>query len=346
MDSLGRLGASIYDMVMKLSIIIPTYNRADSLKYTLSAICEQSLSTKEFEIVIVDDGSQDKTQQMVRDFMEAKSQFAWQYVRHDSNRGRSAARNSGIRAMNNEVALFIDDDIRPVAGWAEAHQMVHQAAKSPVAVTGAVIYPEDWCIRSNYIRFLNSRYLVNRSLPLISNGGLPPNWFAGGNTSVLKSLLLRAGLFDESIDRCEDGDMGCKLYKLGIPLVYEPYARTIHYSEVVWSLDRSLRIFKQFYQYDAPLVRARHQECFDTFWYWMVEPYRVGEEPWKRLFVKCAVRAISNQIMAKALCRLMQKFDDVPAMYLRSIYIYIMLCVAIDGVRKRKSSNIPLVGST
>ena len=87
----------------KVSIIVPTRNRRDWLHEALRSVREQTWSDK--EIVVVDEASTDDTLAMLqKDFPEAR------VVRHESARGPSAARNSGVTAATGDWILFLDDD--------------------------------------------------------------------------------------------------------------------------------------------------------------------------------------------------------------------------------------------
>lgn len=85
------------------SIITPTYNRASYLSTTIKSVLAQSY--KDYEHIIVDDGSTDNTQEIISNFTDQRLQYVWQ-----SNSERSAARNHGIRMAKGEYILFLDSD--------------------------------------------------------------------------------------------------------------------------------------------------------------------------------------------------------------------------------------------
>jgi glycosyltransferase involved in cell wall biosynthesis len=89
-----------------LSVILPTYNRKESLLGTLQALAQQTYPSDHFEVIVVDDGSTDGTDAIaVEDFP-----FAVRYVRQ-SNQGDAAARNLGARHSQAELLVFLDDDM-------------------------------------------------------------------------------------------------------------------------------------------------------------------------------------------------------------------------------------------
>jgi glycosyltransferase involved in cell wall biosynthesis len=89
---------------MSVSVIIPTYNRGYIIGDAMNGVLRQSYSN--LEIVIVDDGSSDDTREVVRGF----GQQNIRYIRHDRNRGCSAAYNTGIAAATAPLIAFLDSD--------------------------------------------------------------------------------------------------------------------------------------------------------------------------------------------------------------------------------------------
>jgi glycosyltransferase involved in cell wall biosynthesis len=88
------------------SVIIPAFNREAVLFRAIASIIEQSF--RDWEIIVVDDGSTDQTAQAV--LRLAQSEPRVRLIRHESNRGAQAARNSGIRAARGEWIAFLDSD--------------------------------------------------------------------------------------------------------------------------------------------------------------------------------------------------------------------------------------------
>jgi len=76
-----------------VSVVIPTYNRAHLVGRAIRSVLNQTY--QDFEIIVVDDGSTDNTEEVVKSFNDPRIR----YIRHEENRGGSAARNTGIRAL-------------------------------------------------------------------------------------------------------------------------------------------------------------------------------------------------------------------------------------------------------
>jgi glycosyltransferase involved in cell wall biosynthesis len=92
-----------------VSVILPTFNRADTLSRSIGSVLEQQ--HKNLELIVVDDGSTDRTRELVADIRDPRIR----YIRHDRNRGQSAARNMGISIARAELIAFQDSDDR----WAQ-----------------------------------------------------------------------------------------------------------------------------------------------------------------------------------------------------------------------------------
>ena len=86
----------------KVSVIVPTYNRADRLEEALRSIISQTY--KDFELIVVDDGSTDNTPKVMQSFPGA------QYLAMEKNSGVSKARNLGLACAKGQFICFLDSD--------------------------------------------------------------------------------------------------------------------------------------------------------------------------------------------------------------------------------------------
>jgi glycosyltransferase involved in cell wall biosynthesis len=91
--------------LVKVSIIVPTYNRAHVVGRSIKSALGQTY--RDFEIIIVDDGSVDETFDVVKPFFKHPQV---RYLRHEENKGHQSARNTGIKNASGEYIAFLDSD--------------------------------------------------------------------------------------------------------------------------------------------------------------------------------------------------------------------------------------------
>lgn len=91
---------STADTDPKVSVIIPTYNRAQFVCRAIRSVLNQTY--QDFELFVVDDGSRDNMEEVVQSFHHSQLK----YLRHEKNRGASAARNIGIEQSTGKYVAF------------------------------------------------------------------------------------------------------------------------------------------------------------------------------------------------------------------------------------------------
>ncbi len=92
--------------MVKTSVIIPTYKRQDSLERLLDSLANQTLDAKDFEVIVVDDGSPEGSTGKEK----ASFPFSFKFI-HQVNQGATAARNNGALRSQGQILVFIDDDV-------------------------------------------------------------------------------------------------------------------------------------------------------------------------------------------------------------------------------------------
>jgi glycosyltransferase involved in cell wall biosynthesis len=240
-------------LFMLVSIILPTYNRAEILRKTLQGYANQSCGQQMFEVLVVDDGSKDHTAKAVEECRDLFSSPIL-YLRQE-NGGLAAARNRGIRESRGELILFGDDDIIPSRAMVAEHIAWHSAHPEPnVGVLGFVTWASE---------LRPTPFMIWSGLrgPQFHFGEFEPgkeldfwhSYFC--NTSVKARFLNEnVGVFSETFRQYgwEDIELSYRLHQKGYKLLYNPLAVGYHYKferfndtlKRVRELNRSLPVFE------------------------------------------------------------------------------------------------------
>lgn len=213
----------------ELTVVIPTYNRLDTLRHVIPSLLRNSLRAERFEIVVADSNSNDGTAEYLAGVSAEDPR-----VRHlpGPYTGRAMARNAGIAAARAPVVLFTDADIIASPDLLERH-LEHHLHDHNVAVVGMELQV------GSLDEYERLRAHPDERRPLHPAGRKRLGWlyFLTGNASVRKSNLLRVGCFDENFTGYghEDLELGYRLQKAGITIRYEPRAVDYHWHPVPYA---------------------------------------------------------------------------------------------------------------
>lgn len=176
-----------------VSVIIPAFNRSKSINRAIESVLAQSL--KQFELIIVDDGSTDDLATIARSSTDPRLRV----VSHEKNRGPAAARNSGVAAARADFVAFLDSDDRwfPEKLERQLDFMRQSAPEVRASCTG-------YSILTRY----SPRGELRKDKPLLRHrdllGGCRVS--PGSTLMVQKALFDEIGPFDEKLRRLEDWD--------------------------------------------------------------------------------------------------------------------------------------------
>jgi len=204
--------------IVQMSVIICTYNRAALLDLTLKSLISQTLDNRNFEVIIVDDGSSDDTRLIVDSYVE-KLPIKYFYQK---NSGLASARNHGIYASQGEIILFLDDDDFATHTLLEKHIETHRVYPQE---NYAVLNYTTWApnlIVTPLMHYITEVGCFLFSYPFIKNGEiLDYTYFWGGRSSCKRSFLINHGVFNPVFHfGCEDIELGYRLSKHGLKVVY------------------------------------------------------------------------------------------------------------------------------
>ena len=204
----------------KVSVVIPTCNKKCLLSRTLGSLFSQRLDPSQFEIVVVDDGSQDGTSEI----LENQHPVPLVFERHAETKGRAPSRNTGILRATGEIVVFLDDDMLVGPDFIQAHLTAQGDEEKRVVIGNVSTAPE---ANGSSV----SRYLDTRGVKKVKDGkNIPPRYFLTNNSSVKRQFLLSVGLFDPEFITYgfEDVDLGHRMGKAGGEFVYAGNAESFH----------------------------------------------------------------------------------------------------------------------
>jgi mycofactocin system glycosyltransferase len=206
-----------------VTVVVPVKDRSAALARLLAAL-RADPDTAACPVVVVDDGSDDPAAiAAVADLPGVR------LLRHERNRGPSAARNTGLRVVETSAVAFVDSDCVPQRGWLPrlaAHLADPRIALVAPRITGQPVERPNWVVR--YEAVGSAHDMGPRPAPVVP-------WSAVAYVPSAALLARRAALgtgpdagFDEAMEVAEDVDLVWRLVGAGWRVRYEPAAEVAH----------------------------------------------------------------------------------------------------------------------
>ena len=215
---------------LKVTVAIPTYNRADFLRQTLAGLVAQQFPREHYEILVIDNNSRDHTAAVVAEFASANP--APRLVREEKQ-GLDHARNRALAEARGEIVVFGDDDILVKPDWL-AHMTVPLIADAGARKIGAVggevipVFPDglpDW------VREWHAPLAFRTDLGPIESKQSP----MGANLAFPKWVFEQLGPFHTALDRAAgnyfsggDSEMIRRVRAAGLQVWFAPAAAVQH----------------------------------------------------------------------------------------------------------------------
>jgi glycosyltransferase involved in cell wall biosynthesis len=216
--------------VDRLSVVIPTFNRAAGLERVLTALEGQQPDGFAFEVVVVDDGSTDTTPELLASWRS--NRFHLRFDRQP-NAGPAKARNRALEMASGELVLFGGDDIEPHPRQVWEHSCEHDRRADPhAAVLGLTRWPDDARLTSTM------RHIDGPGAQQFSYGVFAPGeeydfrHFYTSNVSLRRSLLAEEPdgfSTDFRWAAFEDAELAYRLSRRGMRIFYHPAAVAWHH---------------------------------------------------------------------------------------------------------------------
>lgn len=217
--------------MVKISVVICTLNRAVLLDEALQCIQTLSYPLEDCETIVVDNGSEDNTKEIVLRWQGKLNNL--RYVM-EAQKGLSVARNRGFEEARYDWVAYLDDDARPDSQWltelANGISNFRCDAYGGPIETRFVVTPPDWILTQRLKGYYGDLDLGNQSIALKY-----PNCPNGSNMIFKKEILKQIGGFSSSLGRkgdsllsAEESDVFLKIDELNYKVLYLPNAKVAH----------------------------------------------------------------------------------------------------------------------
>ena len=214
---------------MQISLIIPTYNRCNSLRRALLSVLQQSLAPD--EIIVVDDGSTDNTENMIA------TEFPQINYLKQENKGVSAARNLGIQQAQGEwIALLDSDDTWLPKKLAVQINALQESENIKVCHTEEIWIRDGVRVNAMNKHKKTGGWIFQRCLPLCA--------MSPSSILIHRSVFADIGVFDEEFPACEDYDLWLRITAkypvlyIEEPLINKYGGQEDQLSHQYWGMDR------------------------------------------------------------------------------------------------------------
>jgi len=219
-----------------ISIVIPSYNRAELLKEAIQSVLDQDYfangsESSAFELLVIDDGSTDQTKAVVESF---SSPILYRYLDH---KGVSAARNFGIKLSQGDYVAFLDSDDL----W-ETDKITIQMSLMTSLPQTKICYTEETWIRNGV--FVNPKKKHKKYSGWIFDKVLPLCLLSLSSALFHRSVFEEVGIFDEDLPACEDYDLGIRaalrypIHLITKPLIVKRGGHPGQLSHKYWGMDQ------------------------------------------------------------------------------------------------------------
>lgn len=240
-----------------ISVVIPAWNCAHIITPVLEALYQQYRQLKCFEIVIVNDFSQDNTGELLEQYQNVHADLPMTIIHQTTVGSASRSRNCGLQHARAPLILFLDADIVTETDVVAQHLTLHKQYNDKHSVIlGQVASPKEWQ-ETALDEICNPSQVWNE----LKAGEVAWDHFFTGHISAHKDFLLSVGGFNEDYLRCEDVELGSRLHAKHMRLYYLPSAIGYHYHQR--TVAQELRnnqvyadMFAYLYRYGSPTMQA------------------------------------------------------------------------------------------
>lgn len=211
------------------TVIVPTFNRSASLDRLLKSLMGMKrVDSIALEVLVVDNGSTDETERIVREIQRSQAAFDLRFLR-EPNRGKSSALNAGLRESRGELILMVDDDVVVDPGWLAGHERAHRETRFD-AIQGRVLPGLDPSGAA-----ADAERLYEYNIPVVDYGEAvcEVRGLTGTNLSLKREVFESVGLFNPLLGPgasgfSEDTEYSMRIREAGFRIGYAPHAIVYH----------------------------------------------------------------------------------------------------------------------
>ena len=253
--------------MVRISLIIATYNRAEALIKALKSVVQQTLPAEQWECIVVNNNSTDQTTAQFSDFVSCHPGLNLVMV-HEAQQGLSHARNCGIQASQGAIIAIIDDDERINPEFLSAYVKLFDQHPEAMSAGGRVIASYEESPRPKWMSRFTEEPIANPmdygdKVCEFPAGRIP----AGGNMAFRREVFDRFGFFNPELGRVgdrliggEESDLFERLSRAGAKCYYVPDA-------VMWHLIPARKLTREYFEnlsYNIGVSQRRRAELSDS----------------------------------------------------------------------------------
>ena len=214
-----------------VSVVLSTYNRAEVLPRALASLLDQDAGPSRYEVVVVDNNSDDGTREIAESFLGKAANFRYLF---EPKQGLSHARNAGILAARAPLIAFTDDDVRVARDWVTTIARLFAEHPEAACVGGKVLpnWPGPWPVWLTPEHWAPLALLDYGDAPFHVNAG-HRLCLIGANSAYRREVFDQVGMFAPHVQAVgrevatEDHEMLLRLWRAGGQGFYAPHLTVI-----------------------------------------------------------------------------------------------------------------------
>ncbi|NOX37395.1 MAG: glycosyltransferase [Calditrichaeota bacterium] len=228
------------------SIIVPAFNRLDEIRELVQSFQQLDFPGDRFELIIVDDGSTDGTQEWVQAYRE-RVDFPLRLVRQE-NRGPGAARNKGMEVAKGDFFIFLDSDVTVPPGWLTAvdRALTEQGGE---AFGGPDAHRDDFPVLLKAINYAMTSFLTTGGIRGHTRKKMGKYYPRSFNMGVARNVYERIGGFS-NIRHGQDIEYSHRIIQSGARVIHIPEAYVFHKRRTTLK-----QFFRQVFNFGVARVR-------------------------------------------------------------------------------------------